>query len=138
MGLGALIGSLLGGPFFAAVNFYLEIEHFPDYFACAVGGPAESLPSFCGAGTSPDASGVMGLIGELIWLILAAIGIMFVQVLLARAIANAAQKKHRSWKAFFWISFLLWPLGTLVMGIIVATLAPPSSPHTDTTTPSTN
>lgn len=40
-------------------------------------------------------------------------------------IGKAAERKGRSKWAFFWISLLLFPLGTLVMGIIVATIAPP-------------
>lgn len=39
-------------------------------------------------------------------------------------IGRAAERKGRSKWAFFWISFLLAPLGMIVMGIIVATISP--------------
>ena len=42
-------------------------------------------------------------------------------------IGKAAERKGRSKWSFFWISLLLFPLGTLVMGIIVATIAPPQT-----------
>jgi biotin transporter BioY len=43
-------------------------------------------------------------------------------------IGKAAERKGRSKWSFFWISLLFFPLGTLVMGIIVATIAPPQTP----------
>lgn len=39
-------------------------------------------------------------------------------------IGNAAERKGRSKWAFFWLSLLLAPLGTIVMAIIAATIAP--------------
>lgn len=58
-------------------------------------------------------------------------------ILVSLAIGRAAERKNRSKWAFFWISFLLFPLGAIVMGIIVATIAPPASPEPESTTPST-
>jgi glycerol uptake facilitator-like aquaporin len=48
-------------------------------------------------------------------------------ILISRLIGKAAERKGRSKWTFFWISFLLFPLGALVMGIIVATIAPPQA-----------
>jgi len=44
-----------------------------------------------------------------------------VGLIVSFAVANAAQRKGRSWAAFFWLSFLVnW----LIMAIIVAVIAP--------------
>lgn len=51
--------------------------------------------------------------------------IVAVAIAVSLAIGKAAERKGRSRWAFFWISFLLFPLGAIVMGIIVATLADP-------------
>jgi MFS family permease len=48
-------------------------------------------------------------------------------IVISLLIGRAAERKGRSKLAFFWISFLLFPLGAIIMGIIVATLAPPES-----------
>lgn len=46
-------------------------------------------------------------------------------IVISLLIGRAAERKGRSRLAFFWISFLLFPLGAIIMGIIVATLANP-------------
>lgn len=72
-----------------------------------------------------------------LWYFLIILGLISGQFFVARAIGKAASKKGRQKGPFFWVSFLLWPLGTLVMGIIVATVAPPATPQPESTTPST-
>ena len=47
--------------------------------------------------------------------------ILIVQFFIARAIANLAKRKGRSWAAFFWLSFLVSPI---IMWIIAATISP--------------
>ena len=51
--------------------------------------------------------------------------IVGVAALVSWAIGKSAARKSRSFWAFFLLSFLLFPLGAIIMGIIVATLAPP-------------
>ena len=46
-------------------------------------------------------------------------------IVISLLIGRAAERKGRSKLAFFWISFLLFPLGAINMGNIVATLANP-------------
>lgn len=48
-----------------------------------------------------------------------------VAALISWAIGKNAVRKNRSFWAFFLVSFLFFPLGAVIMGIIVATLAPP-------------
>lgn len=62
------------------------------------------------------------LFGLGIWLLIA--------VLVSWAIAGGAQRKGKSRQLFFWLSFLLFPIGAVVMGIIVAT-----SPQTESSGP---
>lgn len=68
-------------------------------------------------------SGWTGLIPILfglgIWVLIA--------VLVSWAIAGGAQRKGKSRQLFFWVSFLLFPIGAVVMGILVAT-APSNGP----------
>jgi hypothetical protein len=54
---------------------------------------------------------------------------VLIAVLISWAIAGSAQRKGKSRLVFFWVSFLLFPIGAVVMGIIVATANPtqPSS-----------
>ena len=47
--------------------------------------------------------------------------------LISWAIGRAATKKNRGFWGFFLISFLFFPIGAAIMGIIVATLAPPET-----------
>ena len=53
--------------------------------------------------------------------------VLFVVGLISWAIGRAATKKNRGFWGFFLISFLLFPIGAVIMGIIVATLAPPET-----------
>jgi glycerol uptake facilitator-like aquaporin len=57
-------------------------------------------------------------------LVILALGVIPISWLIGRA----AEKKGRSKWSFFWISLLLFPLGAIVMGIIVATIASPNAP----------
>jgi len=62
----------------------------------------------------PDISGTLlgiGIIGFFIWA--------------SSSVGKAAERKGRSRRAFFWLSLVLLPIGPLLMGIIVATMAPP-------------
>lgn len=53
--------------------------------------------------------------------------VILVVGLISWAIGRAATKKNRGFWGFFLISFLLFPIGAVIMGIIVATLAPPET-----------
>ena len=56
-------------------------------------------------------------------LLLVHAGAVFLWYKVSSLISKAAAKKGRSKRAFFWLSFLLWPLGAIVMGIITASVA---------------
>ena len=45
--------------------------------------------------------------------------------LLSSLVGRAAERKGRSRRTFFWLSLVFAPLGILIMGVIVAVIAPP-------------
>jgi small-conductance mechanosensitive channel len=44
---------------------------------------------------------------------------------LSSLVGRAAERKGRSRRTFFWLSLVFAPLGILIMGVIVAVMAPP-------------
>ena len=67
-----------------------------------------------------------------VWTFLIILIIILVALVISWAIGRAATKKNRGFWGFFLISFLLFPIGAVIMGIIVASLAPPEAaplPH---------
>jgi hypothetical protein len=68
---------------------------------------------------------------EPVILLIVSILALTMNVLIGILIANAAQRKGRSWAAFFWLSLVA---GWLIMAIVVAAIAP-LSPNTPIANP---
>lgn len=56
---------------------------------------------------------------------IAAIGLLvLVAIVISRQVGKAAERKGRNRRTFFWLSLLLFPSGTLIVGIVVASVTP--------------
>lgn len=59
--------------------------------------------------------------------VLAFVAYFAVAVLIARLLGEAANRRGRSQRAFFWVSFLLFPLGPLIAWLVLQNSRAPES-----------
>ena len=59
--------------------------------------------------------------------VLALVAYFVVALLIARLLGKAANLKGRSQRVFFWVSFLLFPIGTLVAWLVLLGSGAPES-----------
>jgi MFS family permease len=59
--------------------------------------------------------------------VLALVAYFSVAVLIARLLGRAADRKGRSQRAFFWVSFLLFPIGTVIAWLVLLGSKSPES-----------
>lgn len=59
--------------------------------------------------------------------VLALVAYFAVAVLIARLLGEAANRRGRSQRAFFWVSFLLFPLGSPIAWLVLQNSRAPES-----------
>jgi NADH:ubiquinone oxidoreductase subunit 6 (subunit J) len=60
-------------------------------------------------------------------MVIAVLVVFTVAVLLARLIGQAAEQRGRNGRIFFWVSFLLFPIGALICWLLVLATARPET-----------